>query len=350
VLIKVTDFHDFLGLCQSSKVGGYDKVFIPVNNDNSGEISFELLKPTSNIVLDKYRAQDPAKFLLYRFREAVSGKKFETKKYIIAGLKACDLKAILLLDKAMINEDFYDPAYKHWRNNTLFITSDCTELKDSCHCSLVDGKPYADSGYDINLTKINEKYFIKTGSEKGKSFVELLKSKFPVEQLTTEIESTIREQRTHLSELLIAQNQKYNRPKNYNVIQKAEQPAWTATSHECVGCGACTNICPTCYCLILNDESQMHEFVKVRSYDSCQLNGYARVAGGATPRPHMTERFRNRYLCKFCYIQSNFNQPGCTGCGRCIDACPAQIDFREVVHTISEHKDYSLKAKEQHVS
>ena len=72
----------------------------------------------------------------------------------------------------------------------------------------------------------------------------------------------------------------------------------------------------------------------MRSYDSCQLNGYARVAGGASPREDITKRFRNRYLCKLCYMQTNFNTLGCVGCGRCIDACPAGIDYNRVVKSL----------------
>jgi ferredoxin len=99
----------------------------------------------------------------------------------------------------------------------------------------------------------------------------------------------------------------------------------------------------------LNDESQKNDFVKVRSYDSCQLHGYARVAGGASPRPKMSERFRNRYLCKFCYMPYNFQILGCSGCGRCIDACPAGIDFRQVVNNIeNKSRDHLNKTEELH--
>ena len=74
----------------------------------------------------------------------------------------------------------------------------------------------------------------------------------------------------------------------------------------------------------------------MRSFDSCQWNGYARVAGGATPRPKMFERFRNRYLCKFLFMKSNFDLLGCTGCGRCTEACAGNIDFRKVVKRVTD--------------
>jgi len=45
----------------------------------------------------------------------------------------------------------------------------------------------------------------------------------------------------------------------------------------------------------------------------------------------MTQRFRNRYLCKLQLMERNFDIFGCTGCGRCIEVCPAGIDIRKVV-------------------
>jgi formate hydrogenlyase subunit 6/NADH:ubiquinone oxidoreductase subunit I len=114
-------------------------------------------------------------------------------------------------------------------------------------------------------------------------------------------------------------------------LRNVPEPPWLDESYNCIGCGACTGICPTCYCLILNDESENGSFKKVKSYDSCQFNGYAKVAGGGTPRPNMVQRFRNRYLCKLDFMKSNFGKFGCIGCGRCSEACSAQIDFMEVV-------------------
>ena len=145
----------------------------------------------------------------------------------------------------------------------------------------------------------------------------------------------ISEKRNRVQNLLREQNREYERPSDYSEFRKVETKVWKQESEECVGCGACTNICPTCYCLILNDESINEQFVKVRGYDSCQWYGYARVAGGGSPRHKMTERFRNRYLCKFDYMNHNFGEIGCTGCGRCTEACAAKIDFREVVKNVS---------------
>lgn len=339
--IKVIDFHNFLHRCQKEKLGGYTKVFVPVEGSpNTFDSKLELLNSVSKIILDRYRVQDPVKILLYMCRETVTGESYKNEKYIIAGIKSCDFRAIELLDKALLGEEFIDPAYKHWRENSLLITSDCNELKNSCHCSLVEGKPFIDNGFDINLVCVEDQYIIQIGSHKGQSFIDLMDANLIVSETEPKLLDMMIKQRENISESIFTQNFGYGRDGNFNNLRSTHSQIWYEKSHDCVGCGACTNICPTCYCLILNDETVKKDFVKVRSYDSCQLHGYARVAGGASPRPKMAERFRNRYLCKFCYMQSNFQSIGCTGCGRCIDACPAEIDFRKVVHDMVSQKKH----------
>ena len=175
---------------------------------------------------------------------------------------------------------------------------------------------------------------LESGSDKGNALLELVRAHLAVETDDAGPRAEAAGRRARLVDDLKRQNAPFERSPDYSALRLREQAGWRKESTECVGCGACTHICPTCYCLILNDESHAGQFVKVRSYDSCQWHGYARVAGGATPRPKMTDRFRNRYLCKLIYMQGDFGRLGCTGCGRCIDACPGGIDFRSAVKSL----------------
>ena len=75
-------------------------------------------------------------------------------------------------------------------------------------------------------------------------------------------------------------------------------------------------------------------FARMKYQDSCQLSGYARVAGGASPRHELYERFRNRYYCKYEYRPDSIGLVACTGCGRCIDACQGKIDKRDVLQEV----------------
>lgn len=334
MIVNVNDFTTFLHRCASEHPGNIQDVFIPVrqNDSENGCSVFKRLTGTPPVVMEGYRTIDPVKVLFYLFREHMINRSYENRLRIIAGVRACDLRGMQILDRALINDDFYDPSYKHWREHSYIISSDCTDLAASCHCSLVDGKPYAEAGFDLNLSRIDDDYVLTVGSPKGEKLIALLEEiGIPVQDTPEMYQSRVDDHRSLLLDRLKKQNQQFSGNGDYAGLKNGPMKFWHSASENCVGCGACTNICSTCYCLILNDESKKDTFLKVRSYDSCQIHGYARVAGGASPRPLMDQRFRNRYLCKFLYMDSNFDSIGCSGCGRCVDACPAGIDLRNVI-------------------
>ncbi|MBN2572627.1 MAG: 4Fe-4S dicluster domain-containing protein [Ignavibacteriales bacterium] len=337
MIVKVADFFTFLNRCFSEGVGKFDEIILPVKSSKeNNNLHFASIKKGARfdfetVQLDTYRTIDPVKVLYYLSREKVLPAHYPPKRRLIIGVKSCDLRALEILDKAMINNEFVDQAYKHWRDNAIIISTDCLSITNTCHCTLTGGKPYSESGFDINLSKSFYNYHLTVGSQKGEELVEFMKKSITIEDDKPDILKNVANQRQEVIELLNKQNEEYFRSEDYSGLINSKLSKWETYSRECVGCGGCTNICPTCYCLILNDETKSEQFVKVRSYDSCQLNGYARVAGGGTPRPKMAERFRNRYMCKFSYMKSNFNTIGCTGCGRCTDVCPAKIDFRRTV-------------------
>jgi len=336
MLIKVKDFISFLRNVTHNKSGIAD-VIVPAHSEFAEDKNtfYNRLTDEFTPVLDSYRTVDPTKTLVYLIREQVSPlPELEESARLVAGVKGCDLKALEVMDAALINDDFVDPAYKLWRDTTLIISSDCDEIDNACHCNLVDGQPFAETGYDLNLSRINDDYLITVGSERGDKLLNLIKEGADIRQATSAVKTKVEKKRSKVVELLKEQNKEFSRQNNYSGLRSLDFAPWMDESFTCIGCGACTNICPTCYCLILNDETEAQKFVKQRTYDSCQYNGYTRVAGGANPRDSMTKRFRNRYLCKFDYMVHNFDRLGCTGCGRCTQACAGEIDFRQVVHNL----------------
>ena len=337
MIVNKNDFHSFLKKANNG-LGNFNEVIVPYrarSDDEKPAFHFQRFEENKILSLNFFRTIDPTKILFYLFREKVYPPKDYYANRIIAGVKACDLKAMHLLDKAMLQSGFVDPAYKQWRDSTLIISSDCDHLHETCSCNLVNGHPYPENGFDLNLSAIDGNYCLEIGSERCQEFIELMKKEISVGNTTESDKGLVKSNRQKVFDQLCKKNDYLDHAGDYSEFRKVKHTSWEDSSKECIGCGACTNICPTCYCLILNDESTEKDFVKVRSYDSCQWHGYARVAGGGTPRPKMTERFRNRYLCKFDYMRKNFDEIGCTGCGRCTEACAAKIDFREVVKNVS---------------
>jgi len=337
MLVKVKDFENFLENCKEKMPAGIDKVIVPTRPlEDKAYKYFSEIEKTDNIVLNSYRTVEPLRMLFYMPRMKVYPYEKKPVKRLVVGVKGCDLRSLRLLDKALINEDFIDPDYQYWRDNTYIISTDCQEAGETCHCTVLGGQPWAENNYDINLSRVDEDYVLEVGSEKGEELLALLKEHLNIEKAPDRIRELKTNQREKMKSRVADQNKDYN-ILDYKDLRKYPMELWQKESKDCIGCDACTNSCCSCYCIIVNDETKEGEkFTKVRSTDSCQINGYAMVAGGDTPRPHMYQRFRNRYLCKFDYMRSQFDLLGCEGCGRCIDACSAEIDIRKVVRNLAQ--------------
>jgi len=273
MLVNILSFFSFLNRLNEID-NNFCSIILPYrarSDDDAPPIfSFQKLNNSKVPVLNYYRTIDPTKILFYLFREKVYPIENKNLKRIILGVKACDLKALHLLDKALLQSGFIDPAYKQWRDNTLIISSDCDYLHETCSCNLVNGHPYAENGFDLNLSVVDENYLIQIGSERGQEFVELMKKEITVADSTASDLEIVKANRKKVFNQLIEKNIHLTHSENFSDFRKVDLKSWEEASKECIGCGACTNICPTCYCLILNDESIEKEFIKVRSYDSCQ--------------------------------------------------------------------------------
>jgi succinate dehydrogenase/fumarate reductase-like Fe-S protein len=121
------------------------------------------------------------------------------------------------------------------------------------------------------------------------------------------------------------------------VMRGYEDALWADEAKTCVECGACNTVCPTCHCFLLFDQKDAARMARLRIWDSCLIKDFARVAGGANPRPKLWMRLRNRFEKKFDFFPKVAGVYACTGCGRCISACPAKIDIRRVLKRLVNH-------------
>ena len=111
---------------------------------------------------------------------------------------------------------------------------------------------------------------------------------------------------------------------------------WDSIGDRCLSCGNCTNVCPTCYCFDVVDELNLDLKTgkRIRVWDSCQNERFAKVAGGESFRETRTRRKKHRFYRKFSYPVERFNKFFCTGCGRCTRTCMAKISLKETLEQI----------------
>ena len=125
------------------------------------------------------------------------------------------------------------------------------------------------------------------------------------------------------------------------IKQKLEQgydnALWDSLHEKCIGCGTCTFLCPTCHCFDILDEGA-DKGERIRIWDSCMFPLFTLHASGSNPRPTGKQRFRQRVMHKFKYFVDNNGRAACTGCGRCIEYCPVNLDIRVVLGVIENQE------------
>lgn len=299
------------------------------------------------IIFDGVRADQPMKSFFFHTREVVatlpespiSPVKF--KKRIIIGVKGCDLHALRVFDKAYYEEGIVpEPFYKARRESTYVISSDCGYSLDSCFCTLLGSKPYPAEGFDLNLSMLGDGFVVEVGSGRGGELVEeMRKSGAVLPDVTQTQTEEQKNKRSELTKKIEEANREFEIPKKFDELCRIafDSAVWTELAdNKCVQCNGCLHICPTCYCFLLYDKNKEGAFERIRIWDACINAGYARVAGGANPRPTLQSRLRHRFFHKFLYFVQNFNMYACSGCGRCSRVCPGKIEIRETFKDINK--------------
>jgi ferredoxin len=114
-----------------------------------------------------------------------------------------------------------------------------------------------------------------------------------------------------------------------------EEEVWETITNNCLGCGACTYLCPTCHCFDITDETNgKGDGIRIRTWDSCQYPLFTLHASGHNPRVNKKQRMRQRLMHKFSYTVEKNDAIFCVGCGRCVIHCPVNLDIREMLQTL----------------
>jgi NAD(P)H-flavin reductase/ferredoxin len=267
-------------------------------------------------------------------------------KRVYFGLRPCDAYSIPYLD-LFFYERYKDDNYVQKRVKAYIVALNCIQPGDNCFCSSMGTGPFASSGYDLLFTPINDKYLVESAGEKGDELISIAKD------YLEKADDNISEKKQEVLEKVIKKfTRKLNTENLHEVMNETfNSDIWKELSKNCIGCTGCTNVCPTCTCFNVVDE-MTGTFNKdgecsgcrVRYWDSCQNSSFTRNAGNHNPRNEVS-RFRYRIYDKLKYIEERFGYKGCTGCGRCIDACPTFIDIIDIADRLHEEYEKGIRNK-----
>lgn len=237
---------------------------------------------------------------------------------ILFGLHPCDLAGINYLDRVFLGNDS-DPLYAPRRSTLTLVGISCIPDKFcSCHNSNSPLKALS----DLFLSAAEGGFVVTSGSPRGDEL--LVGVKEVLEEQNVDIpEDTRRFFGCAVSELA--------RPELDAVI-----PEWQEYADCCLGCGACSLCCPTCYCFDVLEFGGLdgRSSVRVRQWDNCLFKCHGEVAGGVNFRRERAERFRYRYRHKYRGFGPLRGIPSCVGCGRCRAVCPADIDLQPLAERL----------------
>jgi NAD(P)H-flavin reductase/ferredoxin len=248
----------------------------------------------------------------------------DVKPRVIIGVAPYDLVALLHMDE-VFRETKSDPYYAEKRNTSIIIGINIQRMS-KWNFSAVMGCATIDHGYDLMLTDLGAKYAVEIGSSKG-------------EELLTKYARNVRD--AYANEVQMVGRKKHE---IMNMSQQkldfspdlipellnqnyANSQVWEKHSEKCLACGSCVLVCPTCYCFDIRDNPDLtlERGERVRTWDGCLLEDFAKVASGENFRPTKPTRYRHRYFKKGKYLFDRFGFISCVGCGRCGSNCLPDI-------------------------
>ena len=259
----------------------------------------------------------------------------ERKPFVMFGVKACDYKAIEVLDKVFL-ADPVDTYYENRRNLTTIVTLACSKPEESCFCGAFGIDATSPQG-DVTTWLDAEYLYWQANTEKGVALTELVK-----DLLTEGGEAEVSAQQTATKAVLESlpyANLDLSRfkPENLNELFNASE--WEEMSEACLGCGTCTFVCPTCQCFDIRDFKTNEGVIRYRCWDSCMYSDFTLMAHGNSRTTQM-QRFRQRFMHKLVYYPSqNDGLYSCVGCGRCVNKCPQRLNIVKVIKTLGGKKN-----------
>jgi sulfhydrogenase subunit beta (sulfur reductase) len=341
VILKKEKFNDFISaLSKTQKLvapvaKGYNQfTFEEVSSGN--EIALKYI-PT---VLPPKKYFMPQRETLLEFRVAKGAEAVPVVEYepmTIFGVHTCDFAGIQCLNMVFsVRPKDYN--YLIRKNKITLIGLECNDYCDEyASCHLVNAS-FPGGGYDLFFTDLGDYFIVHVNTQTGDWVVNATGF---FEKAGT----------SHMNDLERLREHKRQVFKNEVPIESRHIPelfdisfgasVWKDLNERCLACGNCTNVCPSCYCFDIRDELDLRlkNGIRYRVWDSCQLEPFARVAGGINFRKERSARQRHRYYRKFRYSVDRFSRFFCTGCGRCTRTCMASISLKETLNALIKESE-----------
>jgi len=250
-----------------------------------------------------------------------------SNKIALIGLNNCDVWALHYL-----LEEFTDTKILPKRENILIFSSECFP-NENCFCDLTGTNKLAP--FDLHVQEEKNEYAIFSGNKRGEAILK---------------KNGIKQSQKKLQISEIKPNQKTFAEQNISkIIDNKEKHIefWDKISENCFGCGACSTVCPLCFCTRQDFKNELTgESKQCLNWDSCFAKRFSEIQNHYDFRPKNVDRLYNWYHHKFVRSYHKNKRFLCTGCGRCIEACPAHLNMKNILESLIE-QDSEKETKDE---
>ena len=329
-------------------IGSAQPLYLPVDN-NSGKADFQRWEKGTKLSESLKTTRSAKDFFFPKTEHMVSyelnGKEVkvvdprkEVEDFVIFGVRACDARGFDVIDGVYLNMDPVDSYYKNRRDHGTVIVLACNEPAKTCFCPTfgIDASQSTPSG-DVSCWLADGKYYFQANTDKGKKFVENAKS-----VLADAADSAVEAAKKDIKAKVEAQpfaKMDLSKFQGKDMLKIFNSKIWDKVAEPCVGCGTCTYVCPTCMCFDVRDFDTGKGVRQIRCWDSCMHNDFTQMAA-ENPRHTQKERSRQRFMHKLMYYPMAHNDMfSCTGCGRCVENCPVNMNIVKVIKAVNESDD-----------
>lgn len=302
---------------------------------SEGAVELAAVEAAEQVATDYLNVRVPLKSLflprtevLLEFEQGDRDVELETppapqQQTLVLGSRPCDAAALEALD-TVFHWDYEDLPYHGRRERATVVSFACREPDENCFCTSVGGSPRGEAGSDALVLPDGEDGAarIRVLSEKGRAFVDALgEAARPAEDEPAAEAPTV--------------EPAFDPEAVKSRLEGSfESDLWDEVALRCLGCGACSFLCPTCHCFDIVDEATWNRGRRRRNWDCCAFGEFTRHASGHNPRPGRAARFRQRVMHKFNYFPERFDRIACVGCGRCLRNCAAGQDLIDILRRI----------------
>src|SRR4030042_4772730 len=246
----------------------------------------------------------------------------------LIGIRPCDADAVLLVKRNFDTQKDQDPFRIRAYESMTFVGLACRHPCSTCFCTSAGSGPFSETGLDALLVDGGEHFLVKILSQKGEAFAAAAgwTEASGEGALLQAIEDMKKAAERKISAFVNS-----DQLKEKSTIDLYEAPFWEDVSFSCINCGACTYVCPPCWCFDIQDECFGLTGIRMRHWDSCMFPLFTLHGSGHNPRGSKLHRVRQRFMHKLKYYVDKYgNGIQRVGCGRCVALCPVNIPTRRV--------------------